>query len=73
MSDKMFNVLRTLGWLVPMLAVFYGVVAAAFNLPLADQINKVAAGLTVLLNGIVEKSRHDWSKQDFSEGTGAEE
>ena len=64
MSNKLFNILRTTGWLIPLLAAFYCIVAGAVDLGGADAVQKIAAGYAVLVNGIVEKARHDYTAKE---------
>lgn len=70
MSNKVFDALRTLGWLVPMLAVFYAVCADALALHGADVVEKIAAGFAVLCNGIIEKARHDYAADEYDKPEG---
>lgn len=61
MTDKNFNVLRTLGWLIPILLGVFAVAAEEFTIPHASGIIAVGTAIATACNLIVENLRRQYN------------
>lgn len=62
-SDKLYDVLKWITLVViPAAVTFYGVLASALNLPYADIVAQIAAGVCAFIGAIIGISTAEYNK-----------
>ncbi len=60
MSDKLFNALRTLQWLIPALVTFYGVIDKVFGINAIGVVETLASALVAFIGVVAQHTSHSW-------------
>lgn len=62
LSDKTYDIIKTIQRWLPLVATLYVALGAIWNLPLVDQINKTLTAVAAFLAGILEISTATYNK-----------
>ena len=66
LSNKAFDVLKYIQRHLPAVATFYVTIAAALNLPYADEVSKVICAVATLMAALLEISTVQYNKANVS-------
>lgn len=68
MSNKLFDIIRTIGELIiPSLATLYAALGAIWNWPYIEAVVGTAAAVTACIGAIVNGLRKQYNKEDNNE------
>lgn len=70
LSDKAYDIIKTIQRWLPLVSTLYVALAAIWNLPLADEISKTLMAVAAFLAGILEIATATYNKTVTGEDIG---